>query len=172
MREKHRVFDKAEVTKTIAIYHRFCPVCKEPFGAGRGIATFHHSLHDTVGNRRKLPYFIDSHVNGKPVHWSCIGQDNRIVTSDLTAARYERFYSAFAEHIRANDVIITELYDYLILVWKIVADHGVVTSKVDDALADITEAFVQLVINESVDPHLLFLDLKGIWHYLAKYPTK
>lgn len=168
MTPKKRIFNKQTVTQALADHYRVCPVCGEPFQRVGRVATFHHSLHNTSGNRAKYPYFIDSHANGKPVHWHCIGRDNRFVTKDLAAGHYEAFYRAFADYVRDQDAIDWMLYDHIRETWRRVKAGELVGVSVGHHLEAVTTALVALVKNDNPAQALVMLDLKAIWDWLAR----
>lgn len=58
-------------------------------------ASRHHMLHDTKGNRKRYPLFIDSRCNGLAVRLSNILKDNQFTITDITASKYENFFKQF-----------------------------------------------------------------------------
>lgn len=81
-------------------------------------ATFHHTLHDTKGNRENYPHFIDSCCNGMAIRRKNVQKDNRFVTTDLTARRYEDFFQKFVDLITTEDVEPLKLFKDLELIWQ------------------------------------------------------
>jgi hypothetical protein len=74
--------------------------------------TAHHQLHNTKGNRKKYPLFIDSHSNLLPVAPGSIGADNQFVITEKTASVYEKAFTAIRELFESEDVeIMLFMYD-------------------------------------------------------------
>jgi hypothetical protein len=93
-----------------------CAVCKQPLRAES--ATFHHTLHDTKGNRKVYPLFINSTCNGKAVCWKCVGKDNQFVTYDVDAKLYEQAFVAIRELIRGAEVSPLKLFSDIECIWR------------------------------------------------------
>jgi hypothetical protein len=106
--------DYAAKAEILINHYKVCKVCKQPIGLNN--FSYHHLLHNTTGNRKNYPHFINSLSNGLPIHTECIGKDNQFRKRQYEPFLYEQFFEAFVKLIRECPVEYMLLFQDLRLI--------------------------------------------------------
>jgi len=110
---------KAEI---LIKHYKICKVCGLPISMYN--YTYHHQLHNTTGNRKNYPHFINSLCNGLPIHRECIGRDNAFRKRQYEPILYENLFEAFVRLIRECPVDYVLLFNDLRLIIDVEIKRG------------------------------------------------
>ena len=92
------------------VYFNSCAYCKEPF-SNQDIREAHHGgVHNTVGNRKNYPLFIESLINLFPMHRKCHEKHPGFGSmNEIEVEKYELLFQAFCDLVYSGASINLKL---------------------------------------------------------------